>query len=224
MDTPIYLQIKAQILAEIQHKSSNEVIESERALSKRLKVSRMTVRKALDELVEEGLLYREKNKGTFVSDQSLWKKNTLVSHKEDDDVEYRLINFDVKYTIKEDVFKKLELSVREPLSIIRAVRVAIRNKKPGKIEEFYILRNYVDEKNLNKFDILLDLKSYLQDSTMTQQFIPTIVPVQYASTLRLAIDKPIIMVEGVVRNKSGTPYIYYKSYNHPEENVIEITF
>ena len=222
MNTPIYLQIKAQIHAEIQHKNSNEAIESERTLSKRLSASRMTVRKALDELVEEGYLYREKNKGTFVSDKSLWKKNNLVSNEEDK-LEYRLINFDVKYTIKDDILKKLELSLREPFSIIRAIRVAYKNKKPEKIEEFYILRNYIDERNLNKFEKLLDLNKYLEDSTMTQKFIPTLVPVKYASTLKLPIGQPIIKIEGIVRNKSGTPYIYYKAYNHPEEKVIEIT-
>ncbi len=224
MEKPKYLQIKTQIHEEIQHMYSNEVIESERVLTKRLNASRMTVRRALDELVEEGFLYREKNKGTFVSDKSLLKKNTVVSNIDNNDLEYRIINFDVKYSVRDEILKNLEMNPDKTSSIIRAIRVAYRNKKPEKVEEFFIVRSFIDEKNLNKFDKLLDLNMYLQNSSMTQKFIPTLVPAKYASTLKIAIDEPIITIEGIVRNNSGTPYIYYKAYNHPREKIIEITF
>lgn len=47
--------------------NEGQVIESESRLCKILNVSRMTVRKALDELVSEGVVYKEKGRGTFVS-------------------------------------------------------------------------------------------------------------------------------------------------------------
>lgn len=223
MDRPIYLKIKDQIYSEIQNKASNEAIESERDLAKRLQASRMTVRKALDELVEEGYIYREKNKGTFVADKSLWKTNTGILSQNDEDLDYRLINFDVKYTVESAILENLNLSTTKPYSVIRAVRLVLRKQKPQKIEEFYILRNYIDEKNINKFDKLLDLNSYLDNSTMKQKFHPMTVPIKYATTLKLRINQPIIMVEGIIINKNGIPFIYYRSYNHPEEQKIEIT-
>lgn len=223
MKTPIYIQIKKKIQEEIKDKNSNDAIESERDLSKRLNASRMTVRKAIDELVEEGFLYRKKNKGTFVSDKSLWKKNTSVTNSEDEKLEYRLINFDVKYSIRDDVLKPLNLNDTDSFSIIRAIRVVLKDKRPQNIEEFYIIRSFIEEKNINKFDKLLDLNSYLKNSTMTQKFVPIRVPTKYAHNLKLNLDTPIIMIEGIVRTKSGVPYIYYKSYNNPKEKVIEIT-
>lgn len=223
MERPIYLKIKDQIYSEIKNKPSNEAIASERDLAKRLKASRMTVRKALDELVEEGYLYREKNKGTFVADKALWKTNTVVYDQEDDKIDYRLINFDVKFTVGSDILENLNLDKNSPNSVIRAVRLVLKNKQPQKVEEFYLLRNYINEKNINKFDQLLDLNSYLSDSIMKQKFHPMIVPLKYASSLKLSLDQPIIMVEGIIVNKNGVPYIYYKSYNHPNEQKIEIT-
>ncbi len=223
MDRPIYLKIKDQIYSEIQSKTSNEAIESERDLAKRLQASRMTVRKALDELVEEGYIYREKNKGTFVSDKSLWKTNTGVLSQIDEDLDYRLINFDVKYTVESTILENLNLNPKKPYSVIRAVRQVLRKQNPQKIEEFYILRNYIDERNINKFEKLLDLNSYLDNSIMKQKFHPMTVPIKYASALKLKIDQPIIMIEGIIINKNGIPFIYYRSYNHPEEQKIEIT-
>ncbi len=223
MGRPIYLKIKDQIFEEIKLKSSNQAIESERDLAKRLNASRMTVRKSLDELVEEGYLYREKNKGTFVADKSLWKTNTVVFDQVDDVIDYQLINFDVKYTVKDNILINLNLSENEPASVIRAIRLVLKNKKPQKIEEFYLLRNHIDESIINKFDKLLDLNKYLEDSTMKQKFHAMIVPPKYASILRLKLDQPIIMIEGNIINKNGIPFIHYRSYNHPKEQKIEIT-
>lgn len=222
MKTPIYIQIKKQLQEEIQNKNSNEAIESERDLSKRLDASRMTVRKAIDELVMEGFLYREKNKGTFISDKSLWKKNTTVDTVENEQLKYKLLHFDVKYSMSNQILKKLNLKETDSFSIIRAVRLILKHDKPQNIEEFYIIRSYVEE-NMNKFETLLDLNYYLEESTMTQTFNPILVDPQYATLLNLELDTPIILVEGLVRTKSGVPYIYYKSYNHPQEKIIEIT-
>nr|WP_300002018.1 GntR family transcriptional regulator [Tissierella sp.] len=223
MKKPIYIQIKDKIREEIQEKNSNESIESERDLAARLNASRMTVRKAIDELVEEGFLYREQNKGTFVSDKSLWKKNTTLSDEEEEELEYRLINFDVKHSVKDDVLERLKLNEYDSFNIIRAVRVVLKDKRPQSVEEFYIIRSFIEEKNINRFDKLLDLGSYLKENIMTQRFNAIIVPVKYASTLNLELDQPIIEIEGVIRTKDGRPFIYYKSFNNPKEKIIEIT-
>lgn len=223
MSKPIYLQIKEIIKSEIDDKQSNEVIESERALSNRLKASRMTVRKALDELVEEGYLYRERNRGTFVSNKTFRKINTADPTIDVDNIDHRLINFDVKYSVSEEILDRLELSLNDDHSMIRAVRIAYKNKRPEKIEEFFIIRSFISEKIINKFDKLLDLNYYLEEGSMNQSLIPMIVPPQYAAILQLAIDTPIIKIEGIVRTKSGEPFIYYCAYNNPKVKKITMT-
>lgn len=223
MKKPVYLKIKEQIMSEIEEKSSNQAIESERKLSERLKASRMTVRRALNELVEEGYLYREQNVGTFVADKSHWKKNTLLAKPEADNIEYRLINFDVKYAIRDEILEKLNLSDQDYFSMIRAIRLVLVNGKPQKVEEFHIIRDFIDEKNINKFDVLLDVNRYLETSTLSQRLVPTLVPPKYAAALKLRINEPIIKIEGTIISNKGEPYIYFESYNHPREKIIEIT-
>ena len=52
MAAPIYLQIKDQMIEEIQQLSANAPILSERDLAVKYNASRMTVRKAVNELVD----------------------------------------------------------------------------------------------------------------------------------------------------------------------------
>ena len=65
---PLYYQLKEVLRHQIQagHLVPHSAIPSEPELVSSYRVSRATVRQALTELVNEGLLYRQHGKGTFV--------------------------------------------------------------------------------------------------------------------------------------------------------------
>jgi putative Mg2+ transporter-C (MgtC) family protein len=66
---PVYIKIKEDVKRKISEGvyRKNMRLPSENLLSEELGVSRMTVRRALDELTREGILYRTKGSGTYVS-------------------------------------------------------------------------------------------------------------------------------------------------------------
>ena len=66
---PIYEQIVAQIKAEVIEGTltAGEALPSVRALSRELKISALTVKKAYDNLEEEGLVVTVHGKGSFVA-------------------------------------------------------------------------------------------------------------------------------------------------------------
>ncbi len=87
---PIYRQVAAMLKAEIASENwpPGHKIPSEPELAKRLKLSVLTVRQAIGQLVEEGLLTRERGRGTFVVgldwNQMTFSLNTvtnLLQHK-----------------------------------------------------------------------------------------------------------------------------------------------
>lgn len=69
LSTPLYHQIRDFLRDELQNESFSpgEKIPSEAELSHKYKVSRITVKQAIQSLVQEGLLYRLQGKGTFVA-------------------------------------------------------------------------------------------------------------------------------------------------------------
>ncbi|WP_407362676.1 GntR family transcriptional regulator [Pseudomonas luteola] len=69
LSTPIYLQLAQQLESAIHagHWRAEEALPSERALSDRLSISRVTARKALDVLLAQGLISRSHGSGTFIT-------------------------------------------------------------------------------------------------------------------------------------------------------------
>ena len=66
----LYEHVKQDILSKISsgEYKANERILSERELCRHYSVSRTTIRKAIDELVADGVLIRSSGRGTFVAD------------------------------------------------------------------------------------------------------------------------------------------------------------
>lgn len=78
---PLYHQLAEQWAAAIKDGTlkPGEPFENELALVKRLRLSRPTVRRAMDELVHQGLLVRRRGIGTHVASQVVHKHPTLTS-------------------------------------------------------------------------------------------------------------------------------------------------
>lgn len=76
---PIYYQLKNDIMSKIAEGvwKSGECIASERELCEIYDVSRMTIRQAIGELVQEGILIRLKGKGTYVCEQTFKQKDMM---------------------------------------------------------------------------------------------------------------------------------------------------
>ncbi|MBS3741773.1 MAG: GntR family transcriptional regulator [Candidatus Cloacimonetes bacterium] len=74
--TPKYICIKNEIVKRIKMGKIEDKLPGERVLAKEFEVSYMTVRKAIKGLVEEGILYKDATKGTFVSNRKISPKIT----------------------------------------------------------------------------------------------------------------------------------------------------
>src|SRR5256712_10576415 len=74
---------RSQVLDLMESLDVGMAIPSERQLSLDLKVSRLTIRAALDELVRDGYLDRRHGSGTYVTEPKIAQPLTLTSFSDD---------------------------------------------------------------------------------------------------------------------------------------------
>ena len=100
---PIYEQIKEQIIEQIMNDElkKDEMLPSIRNLSKDIKISLMTIKKAYDQLESDGYIVSIAGKGTFVASRN---SNLVKEHaqKEVEDNIQKAIDLAVKYDISKD--------------------------------------------------------------------------------------------------------------------------
>ena len=131
------------------HYPTSRPIPDEHSLCEEFACSRMTMKKALDILVAEGLLYRKRGHGTFIiqvpnkdsevnviSEESLGLSN-LVKDKE---VSSKIIAFDVQFP-SDQVAEQLNIRTDSP--IYRIIRLRSINNEPYVLEKTFMPTNLI---------------------------------------------------------------------------------
>ena len=102
-----YEIIKQEIKEQIEDNilKPNQVIKSENEMCQCYKVSRVTVRKAIDELCAEGILYRIKGKGCFVADN---ESDKLIQEEKLKDFKGTVLDMKQHHIEKEALYKVVD--------------------------------------------------------------------------------------------------------------------
>jgi GntR family transcriptional regulator len=143
---PIYAQLERIIKDNIKEKKylPGEPLPTERELTELFGVSRMTIRQAISNLVNEGVLYRIPGKGAYVSKEVIEKKLEIESFSEDMEKRgltpgSKIIYFE-KIAPDEEIKEKLKLSTSEEIFFLNRLRLA--NDEPMAIEYCYLPEKY----------------------------------------------------------------------------------
>ncbi|WP_271394995.1 GntR family transcriptional regulator [Neomicrococcus lactis] len=143
---PKYQRIRLELkqMAE-ERATSRDPIPSERDLSVHFGVARMTVRRAIDSLVEEGVLERVVGVGTFVSRPKVDLHARLTSYSEEMQRRgmvptARVLHFDER-SANTVLAREMELTEGEP--VIRLQRLLLADGEPMSLDENYLPAKYV---------------------------------------------------------------------------------
>lgn len=206
----LYKEIKQSLFEKIMSMQADEVIESERELSLKYQVSRMTLRKAINELVDEGYLYRKKNVGTFVSDKSISKvveSNDLKLTN----YPYKIVYFNYKEA-EDEIRELLKLKTYE--EVLRVVRVNYNKQEANSVEELYMKRSFAkDEFDLDK------LVSKLDDYQSNVEIELIEIPSKYVNFLKLDLNTQVIKITHVYYDESNNIIGGVICYNKPSNKI-----
>ena len=219
---PIYIHIQ-EYLAEMI--SSGELppdtkLPSERELSRELDISRMTVRRAITELVNEGLLDRRHGAGTFVARQRLtydMRKVTSFAQAIEAHgmkVATQLLEFD-QVPAGRRLAARLAVDIGTDLYLV--VRLRMANRVPILFERSFLpcarcpgLEEYDLEKT-RIFDLLT--QAYKFTITNVSQTIEA-VPASDATAGQLRIEEgaPLLLISRILRNGNRLPIMYSQDF------------
>lgn len=222
---PKYYMVKRAIIENIdmEEYKSDETIPSERELIEQFKVSRITIRKAIDELVNEGYLYKIQGKGTYVkSDSHNQDLFSITSCTEDVKnlgmtPSRKVITSEI---IKTDIKRSKILNISPNDSLFKLARVLYADNEPLNYTRTYLpikLFPKIEEIDFRE-ESLYDVISNKYNTKITRA-IRTIEAISakedIAEMLEIEDGVPIILFNCTtygIQNGKEIPIEYFKCY------------
>lgn len=214
---PLYLQIKESLKKQILdgHYVAQERLPSESELMVRFGVSRITVRQALRDLHNEGLIFTSQGKGTFarkpkaVQDVHRLEGFGEAMTAKGYDTSARLVSIR-EISPTKDVQEKLQTAARE--TVIEVVRVRYLNREPVSVDTSYFpmaVGNRLFGKNLTH-DIFPMLENELGISLGGADISLEARPAdaEVAKLLQVEPASPLMWVQRLTRDIYNNPVDY----------------
>ena len=219
--------VKYQQIAKIIRKRIQEgvypvdsLIPDQVTLSKEFDVSRMTMKKALDILAMEGLIYRQRGAGTFVMKNALINQldtkaeeyDGLTKQLPDKKITSKIIYYDIEFP-SEKVMEQLMLKENQP--VYKLIRLRCLEGQPYVLEHTYMPSDIVT--GLTEDILLGSIYRYLkEDLGLVFGGAFRKIHADKASEydidyLECAPHDPVLEVEQVVYLQNGKPFEYSRS-------------
>lgn len=215
---PAYYQIKQTIKNWILNKEFNpgEKIPSENELGEKFNVSRLTVRQAISQLVQEGFLISKRGEGTFVTpNEHLIGSFSLEFTGFMDDLFYQISKCKTKSVkinripVPKVIKEKLELS-NSGEEVIQIKRVRFLNDKPFNYTINYLpfdIGRRITEKELFRKPLLQIMEQDLgiQFTEAFQTIEASFADQEVSEQLGIVSGSPILLVERIMYTKKRKP-------------------
>ncbi len=218
---PLYYQIMNQLREKIARGEYpvEGALPPERELVETYQVSRMTIRQALSELVNEGILVRRKGIGTFVAPQKIEQAlSSLTSFTEDMaqrgmKASSRIISF--KEIIPDPTIRKT-LGLHTEEKAFECVRLRLADEEPMALETTTLTaalcpgleRETLENQSLYK---VLAEQWGIELDYATQSLEPILAPPYEAKLLHIAPGAPLLLIHRVTYDANDRAFEHVKS-------------
>lgn len=206
-----------------------DLLPTEKQLMETFDVSRVTIRKAINELVTAGMVEKVQGSGTYVRKRSFLhsinslKSGTELIGKIGDDVRNDVLEFSL-IEASEEVQSKLQLQAGDKVYQIRRMRYLA--ERPWVYEVSWMPLSLFPDLN---YEALKESKfKYVEEQAGLQiegcfhEFLPVMPDEQVRTFLNIAEGEPIIAMTSLNRTTDGTLFDYSVVYNNSSEHRISI--
>jgi len=217
---PLYHQLTEELRENIENGDwlPHSLIPSETELCEKYGVSRGTVRQALSQLVQEGLLYRKQGRGTFVAEPKITQQlNKFYSFAQD--MREKGLKPSSKVLQNEkilpDSYIKNVLGLKEKEMVYKIMRLRLADEEPLILETSYLVEELfpdLDREDVEKvplYDIIIK-KYRIRITRAKETFEPILVDRFEAEKLQIPLGSPALLVKRITYT-AGIPFEFRKS-------------
>jgi GntR family transcriptional regulator len=218
---PKYYQLKEIIrdMVEKDELEEGQLVPSERELCERYSISRMTARQAVMELVNEGILYREQGRGTFVAGKKFQQEGARLNSFTQDMGERGM---SVSSTVLEVEVEEAGPVVARMLRIdpgdriVRVRRVRNADGKPMALETSHLLHDVAKDildVDLSSRSLYEELrrKGGVRIARAEQSYEAVLVNEAETEHLGVPVGSPALLIERLTFDADDRPFEYVKS-------------
>ena len=226
---PIYVRVQRDLMDMLKEGGyePGSKIPSERELSTHFGASRMTMRKAVEKLVDRGALERRGTSGTYLPDKLFARPLspdtpfgiTEVAHEHGRMPGSKLLYFE-KQRADAEIAEKLEVQVGDSIIVIRRQRTI--DDIPVCIELSHIPARLVPGlsatdvvENASLYELFSNRYGIELRSGDSKLSVSWLTP-EEAELLDLPPESPVLDFQSVSVLKDNGPFEYLRSINHPE--------
>lgn len=227
---PLYKQIANKIKEDITNAklSNGDAIPSEAKLVKMYSASRVTIREAVKQLVEEGILYRIQGSGTYISHEKIEhdilklqgfteEMSSLDNNPSNEILEFQLMEPPV------DACEHLKIKPDEKVYYVKRLRLA--DYEPLILEESYLPVYFFPDLSIevmkqSKYEYIRS-KGYEID-TRFGELIPKIPNEEMMNYLHIDAGDPLLFMHAYSTFKDGSVFEYSKIYFHPHKYSFKV--
>lgn len=213
-----YLSIRDQILDLIAEMDVGDALPPERALAPQFGVARMTLRRAIEEVVREGRLKRKHGAGTFVAGPKIAQGLAVTSFSEDMHQRGAIPSSRTldagEMSAGAKLAKRLEISSGEP--VLRVVRLRLADDAPMALETLHVpgrVAPGLDGHALDdaSFYELLQERYGIVLAGGVQTIESTVTDERESELLEVPVRSPAFLFERVSRARAGQVVEFVRS-------------
>lgn len=218
LPTPLYYQVQEILEAKISTGEWGEgyQLPTEKELAHYFNVSTITVKRAVHELVNRGILYRIRGKGTFVSNHSKEKdlfNLVTFGHEHEKKHPHKLLHSTVERA--QDIIVAKKLGLKPNQRVFKIHRLKIDNNEPAALEYSYLVYDHCPDfsPSLIENELIYNvIESYcgVQLEKAKIYFSTTVADQYEADRLNIKEGMPLIVLERTTYLSQHQPVEYSK--------------
>lgn len=225
-----YPEIKKYILEQIDNGNFKEdvMLPSEKKFTELFNVSRMTVRRAFDDLIQDGVLIRKPGSGLFLAKKKMSRSMNQISVSKDEQMHKIFKQLTVKVLevkVIDDNYIAKEYFNLEQEKIIRVKRVQLGDGQPIVYEKIYLPLKYFTivkkEECYQSFENVIKKHFLIKQQELSNQIIveAKVATKKMSTLLQIPINSPVLQLRIIAKDCNDKVY-YYGINSYPGDQFI----